>query len=149
MAASENGSLYHLQLSFDDGTTYKTIANQTEVTLTRPVDMREIVSATNGGWKDREVTKKDYNLSVNSLYTIDNATYHNANEVEAENGNTVLWKLVPVISQSNDTPLSGGVEVSGTAILHDVEATYPDGENAQLTATLSGKGALTTGVVPE
>lgn len=106
MPVSESGSLRVLFLSLDGGTTYKAVANETEVSFNPTSSSRKIVSKTNGIYIDRETVSKDYSLDVNSLYTLNNASYHNSDELEQESGNTVLWKLDPVTSKDDLTPVT-------------------------------------------
>lgn len=124
---------------------YKTFAMATTCTLNVAAGVLETSSKDSGKWTDKKAGKLSWTASTDNLYTEDNFS-RLFEKMVARSKILIAFDLASNANNDSGIP-SGGWTIAnggfeGEAIITQLTANAPDGENATYTVNFEGSGEL-------
>ena len=129
------------------GSTYTSLANATNHSLTINAASLETSSKDSGKWTTKQTTKLDWSISTDNLYSTDTINgYQKLFDIMVSREPLeVAFALKSDIS-SDTAPVGGWLAstggYSGKAVITSLTLNASDGDNATYSCTLEGSGAL-------
>lgn len=135
-----------LMLFKKNGETFEALGGATSCKLAVSANVLETSSKDNGKWTSKKASKLSWNASTDNLFILANYT----SLMEAMTSRTPVTLSFAKVSNadSDNGKPEGGWQpdtttgYTGEAIITNIEANAPDGENATYSVTFEGSGAL-------